>query len=131
MSGSLSWLAFYGQLQKSSPLIPSHRRTNITGILVHLTLLLSSPLKGINYGTIEEFWRSVLTGEKPALPMGQVRKFFSLFSSSDRCKACNIPFAGKSSWVLTYGASAPICPLIFVKSVKIFPRNILAVPMSV
>ena len=52
----------------------------------------------ISYETEEEFWRSVLTGEKPALPMGQVRKFFSLFSSNDRCKACNVPFTGKSSW---------------------------------
>jgi len=48
------------------------------------------------YEIEEEFWRSVLTGQKPALPMGQVRRFFSLFSSNDRCKSCNIPFTGKS-----------------------------------
>ena len=50
-----------------------------------------------SYETEEELWRSVLTGQKPAPPMGQVRKIFSLFSSNGRCKACNIPFTGKSS----------------------------------
>ena len=48
-----------------------------------------------SYETEEGFWRSGFTGEKPALPMGQVRKFFSLFPSNDRCKACNILFTGK------------------------------------
>jgi len=84
-----------------------------------------------SYETEEGFWRSVLTGEKPALPMGQVRKFFSLFSSNDRCKACNIPFTGKSSWFLIYGASGLIYRLTFVNNGKIFLRNILVVLMSV
>ena len=46
-----------------------------------------------SYETMEEFWRSILTGEKPAVPMGEIRSFFAKFSSGERCKCCNIPFA--------------------------------------
>ena len=83
------------------------------------------------YETEEGFWRSVLTGEKPALPMGQVRKFFPYSRPVTGAKFVIFPFRGNRRGFLTYGASAPICPLIFVKNVKIFPRNILAMPMSV
>jgi len=41
---------------------------------------------------MEEFWRSILTGEKPAVPMSQIRTFFAKFPSRERCECCNIPF---------------------------------------
>ena len=79
------------------------------------------------YETEEEFWRSVLTDEKPALPMGQVRKFFPYSRPVTGAKFVIFPFRGNRRGFLTYGASAPICSLIFVKNVKILLKAILEV----
>ena len=49
-----------------------------------------------NQKEIEQLWRSILTGEKPPVPMGEIRSFFSKFSSGERCKCCNIPFTEKN-----------------------------------
>ena len=46
--------------------------------------------------TAEEIWQGILTGDKPAIPMGKVRSFFARFSSAERCKCCNIPFTEKN-----------------------------------
>ena len=51
--------------------------------------------------TMEEFWRSILTGEKPAVPMSQMRSFFAKFSSKERCKCCNIPFTEHNEFNFT------------------------------
>ena len=34
-----------------------------------------------NQKEIEQLWRSILTGEKPPVPMGEIRSFFSKFAS--------------------------------------------------
>ena len=49
-----------------------------------------------NQKEIEQLWRSILTGEKPPVPMGEIRSFFSKFASGERCKCCNIPFTEKN-----------------------------------
>ena len=38
-----------------------------------------------NQKEIEQLWRSILTGEKPPVPMGEIRSFFSKFASGERC----------------------------------------------
>jgi len=48
-----------------------------------------------NHEEMEQFWRSIFTGEKPDVPMSEIWSFFSKFSSGERCKYCNIPFTEK------------------------------------
>ena len=38
-----------------------------------------------NQKEIEQLWRSILTGENPPVPMGEIRSFFSKFASGERC----------------------------------------------
>lgn len=51
--------------------------------------------------TEEDFWNSILTGIKPGVPLYPMRNFFSKLSGETRCKLCNIPFDGRSSWFFT------------------------------
>jgi hypothetical protein len=46
------------------------------------------------YATAEEWWRSLLTGDSPEVPVRQVRYVLSLFPSHARCKFCNAPYDG-------------------------------------
>ena len=64
------------------------------------------------FETEEEFWRGVLTGENPAVPMRHARRFFGWFSAHTRCKACNIPFDGKLSVPLrlVWGGQSSLSP---------------------
>lgn len=51
--------------------------------------------------TEEDFWNSILTGIKPGVPLYPMRNFFTKLSGETRCKLCNIPFDGRSSWFFT------------------------------
>jgi adenylate cyclase len=51
--------------------------------------------------TEEDFWRSILTGVKPGVPLYRMRNFFTVLKGDVRCKLCNIPFDGKWSWLFT------------------------------
>src|SRR5258706_3422409 len=42
----------------------------------------------------EEFWRSLLTGDNPPLPLREIRHVLALLPSSPRCTFCNAPFSG-------------------------------------
>ena len=42
----------------------------------------------------EAFWRGLLTGVNPGVPMYWMRSAFGVVRSLDRCKVCNIPFSG-------------------------------------
>jgi len=46
------------------------------------------------YATAEEWWRALLTGKDPALPLRQLRYLWSLLSSNPRCTFCNAPYQG-------------------------------------
>jgi adenylate cyclase len=45
----------------------------------------------------EAFWRSLLTGVKPGVPMYIMRDVLKHFGAGARCKVCNIPFNGATS----------------------------------
>lgn len=45
----------------------------------------------------EAFWRGLLTGDDPGVPMYWMRTAFGVVRSPDRCKVCNIPFTGAGS----------------------------------
>lgn len=51
--------------------------------------------------TEEEFWKSIITGVNPGVPLYPMRNLFSKLSGDTRCKLCNIPFDGRSSWFFT------------------------------
>lgn len=54
--------------------------------------------------TIEEWWRKLLTGDEPVMPLRQIRHVFSLFNGHPRCKFCNAPFGGRwGSFMRTMG----------------------------
>lgn len=42
----------------------------------------------------EEFWRSILTGKDPALPLREMRFILALLPANPRCTFCNAPFSG-------------------------------------
>ena len=42
----------------------------------------------------EDFWRSILTGNNPALPLRRMRYVLGLLPANPRCTFCNAPFAG-------------------------------------
>jgi adenylate cyclase len=42
----------------------------------------------------DEWWRSILTGNDPVLPLRQFRHMWSLLPSSPRCTFCNAPYEG-------------------------------------
>src|SRR5258706_10135529 len=42
----------------------------------------------------EEFWRSLLTGDNPPLPLREIRHVLALLPSSPRCTFCIAPFSG-------------------------------------
>lgn len=44
--------------------------------------------------TPEEFWRDLLTGAAPDIPLREVRHIFSLLPGYARCKFCGAPFDG-------------------------------------
>lgn len=54
------------------------------------------------YKSEEEFWSSLLTGNKPGVPMYFMRDFFTLFKCERRCKVCNMPFDGISSMLFKF-----------------------------
>lgn len=60
----------------------------------------------------EEFWRRLLTGENPSVPMRHARRVFGWFSAHQRCKVCNIPFDGRSSVPLRliWGGQSKLSP---------------------
>jgi adenylate cyclase len=45
----------------------------------------------------EAFWRGLLTGDDPGVPMYWMREVFGVVRSPERCKVCNIPFSGTGS----------------------------------
>lgn len=45
----------------------------------------------------EAFWRGLLTGDDPGVPMYWMREAFGVVRSPERCKVCNIPFSGTGS----------------------------------
>lgn len=55
----------------------------------------------------EAFWRGLLTGEKPGVPMYWMRTAFGVVRSPDRCKVCNIPFSGTGSLIFQAVWSGP------------------------
>lgn len=42
----------------------------------------------------EVWWRGLLTGEDPALPLRQLRRLWGWIPSHPRCKFCNAPYGG-------------------------------------
>lgn len=44
--------------------------------------------------TPEEFWRALLTGEMPKVPLREARNMFGILPGHTRCKFCNAPFDG-------------------------------------
>lgn len=42
----------------------------------------------------EEFWRSILTGDNPVLPLREMRSVLALLPAPPRCTFCNAPFSG-------------------------------------
>ncbi len=44
--------------------------------------------------TEEAFWSSLLTGERPGVPMYWMRCFFAFLQAEKRCKVCSVPFDG-------------------------------------
>lgn len=42
----------------------------------------------------EEWWRRLLTGEEPPLPLRQLRHVWGLLPEGPRCKFCNAPYQG-------------------------------------
>ena len=73
--------------------------------------------------TMEEFWRSILSGEKPAVPMGEIRSFFSKFSSGERCKCCNIPFTEKNVFNFDLWSKRSNVSLHFCKKCEDFAKG--------
>ena len=55
----------------------------------------------------EQWWRGVLTGEDPALPLRHFRHLLSLIPSSPRCKFCNAPYAGIGAPVMRLLGKGP------------------------
>jgi adenylate cyclase len=46
------------------------------------------------YDNPDDWWRSVLTGVDPALPLRQFRNVFARLPHGPRCQFCNAPYAG-------------------------------------
>ena len=65
------------------------------------------------YATAEEWWRSLVTGNDPALPLRQFRYVWRLLPSSPRCKFCNAPY---------HGVGAPVMRLLGKSPSKLTPR---------
>ena len=57
--------------------------------------------------TPEEWWRGVLTGVNPALPVRSLRHIFRLIPSGPRCKFCNGPFHGIGGAIFRIIGKAP------------------------
>ena len=63
----------------------------------------------------EDFWRGLLTGDNPGVPMYWMRTAFGVVRSHERCKVCNIPFSGLGSLVCQADlerAAQPHSPLL-------------------
>lgn len=56
--------------------------------------------RGQKEKTPEEFWRDLLTGATPDIPLREARHIFSLLPAQTRCKFCNAPFDGVFAPVL-------------------------------
>jgi adenylate cyclase len=54
-----------------------------------------------------EWWHSILTGNNPALPLRQLRGFWSLIPSSPRCTFCNAPYEGVGRPIMRLLGKAP------------------------
>lgn len=59
------------------------------------------------YATTEEWWRSLLTGNDPALPLRQFRYLWSLLPSNPRCTFCNAPYHGVGAPLMRLMGKAP------------------------
>jgi adenylate cyclase len=46
------------------------------------------------YKNPEDWWRSLLSGNAPAVPVGRMRNIFKYLPAERRCKFCNAPFDG-------------------------------------
>jgi adenylate cyclase len=46
------------------------------------------------YKNPEDWWRSLLSGNAPAVPVGKMRNIFKHLPAERRCKFCNAPFDG-------------------------------------
>jgi adenylate cyclase len=59
------------------------------------------------YATAEEWWRSLVTGNDPALPLRQLRYVWGLLPSGPRCKFCNAPYHGVGAPIMRLLGKAP------------------------
>ena len=59
------------------------------------------------YQTADEWWRSILTGQDPALPLRQFRNILGLIPSRPRCTFCNAPYHGPGAPLMRLLGKAP------------------------
>lgn len=73
----------------------------------------------------EDFWRSILTGVEPGVPLYPVRNLFTKLGGDTRCKLCNIPFDGKSSWFFTriWSKQSNLCPHFCLRCEQLARRH--------
>lgn len=62
----------------------------------------------------ELWWRSLLTGEDPALPLRQLRRLWAWLPSHPRCKFCNAPYSGAGGAIMRMVGKGPsrLTPLL-------------------
>jgi adenylate cyclase len=59
------------------------------------------------YTNPDDWWRAVLTGVNPELPLRQFRRFFGRLPSQVRCQFCNAPYGGAAGPVMRLIGKGP------------------------
>lgn len=62
----------------------------------------------------DEWWRRILTGETPPLPLRQLRHLWGLLPEGPRCKFCNAPYHGPGAHLMRVLGKGPsrLSPLL-------------------